>query len=227
MPPDDLNAVNRTAVVRLANSFDRKHKKYLDHYRKFDGVADRPFVLAMTNFEQPFSFLAAHRAIDALLLGYYVDEEEFIRDGEEGELLGSQVSSVIKANGSPLKLGLFQDASYKEISAVIYSSCASMGKVRALSSDPITPMMFQAFRWIPNSTLPHIIQLPKSRYEENLLDGLRVYHNPFADHPLDPHVLRNQHIAQTFMRDGSWETDQREGMLLTRRVSTSVETKSV
>jgi hypothetical protein len=59
-----------------------------------------------------------------------------VTQGREGRLEGEQLQRVFKNNGSPVELGLFSSPAYCDISAVIFSSCATFGKVRALSSDP-------------------------------------------------------------------------------------------
>ena len=164
---------------------------YLASYAQLDHVKDRSFVVAVTNFDQPFSFMTCQRPIEAVLLGYYVDEERYVATGgQEGRLEGEPLLQVFKDNDNPVELGMFTTPAYREISAVIFSSCATMGKVRAMSSDPNPNIVFTALRLNPNSDRPHIIKKPKRRYEENLLDGLRVYYNPFAAHPLDPSVFR-------------------------------------
>ena len=109
---------------------------------------------------------------------------------KEGKLSGEELLRVFKDNDSPISLGMFTTSAFEEISAVIFSGCANMGKLRALSSDPNPGIFFTALRLNPASDTPHLIQCPKSQYEEHLFDGLRVYHNPFAIHPLDPAVFR-------------------------------------
>ena len=97
-----------------------------------------------------------------------------------------------------------------------------MGKARALSSDPSTSIVFTALRLNPASDQPHIIRAQKQRYEENLLDGLRVYHNPYAIHPLDPALFRHPSVFQSFYENGDWVYEQREEQLLYRSVQTAI-----
>lgn len=78
--PRDLNEFNRSAVVRLLNSISEKSKKYLKSYQKLPHVQNKPFVIAVAPFDQPFFYLQTHRAIDATLFGYYVDEQEFLEN---------------------------------------------------------------------------------------------------------------------------------------------------
>jgi hypothetical protein len=91
-----------------------------------------------------------------------------------------------------------------------------MGKVRALSSDPSDGIFFFEFRANTHSDRPYIIQAPKRHYEENLLDGLRVYHNPFGTHPLDPSLFRHPSVFQVWHEGDEIKVEQRDGQLLNR-----------
>lgn len=220
--PTDLNEFNRRSILRLANSLTAKHRKYIESYAALDHVRDRPFVIAVTNFDQPFAFMAAQRPIEAVVLGHYVDEERYIQTGRpKGGLDGEDLQCVLKESGNPVELGLFRSPAYREISAVIFNGCATMGKVRALCADPSDLSAFTALRLNPHSDQPHVIRQLKSHYEENLVDGLRVYHNPFATHPLDPAIFRHPSVFQLYHDDqDDIHVEQREGLLLFRSVLT-------
>jgi hypothetical protein len=218
-PPRDLNQFNFQTILRLCNSLTEKHRKYCQSYTALDHVRDRPFVIAITNFDQPFSFMTAQRPIEAVLHASYVDEERYIVSGmTDGRLRSEELGHVLKNNGSQVQLGLFTTPAYKEISAVIYSNCATIGKVRALSSDPSPGIVFTALRYNPNSDQPHTIRELKQRYEEHLLDGLRVYHNPYATHPLDRALFRHPSVFQSYFESDDWVYEAREGQLLYRSV---------
>jgi hypothetical protein len=222
--PKDINEFNRKCILRLANSLTGKHRKYLESYAALEHVRDRPFVVAVTNFDQPFSFMAAQRPIEAVVLGHYVDEERYIQAGRpNGGLDGEDLERVFKDSGSPVELGLFKSPAYKEISAVIFNGCATMGKVRALCSDPSDGIEFAALRLNPKSDQPHLIKQPKRLYQESLVDGLRIYHNPFATHPLDPTIFRHPSVFQIYHDDkDEIHVEQREGLLLYRSMSTAL-----
>ncbi|MDH4229621.1 MAG: hypothetical protein OEW11_07755 [Nitrospirota bacterium] len=217
MPPRDLNAFNFESILRLSNSLSEKHKKYVQSYAHLDHVKGKSYVIAVTNFDRPFSFVACQRPIEAVLHSYYVDEERHIATrGREGRLEGEQLQHVSKDNGSPVELGLFCSPAYSDISAVIFSSCATWGKVRALSSDPNPNILFTALRYNPAGGQPHVVEEPKSRYVESLLDGLRIYHNPYAARPLDPALFRHPHVFQSYYQKGDWVYELREGQLMFR-----------
>jgi hypothetical protein len=60
---------SRTAEALLAPSgeeYDRCARRSVS----LEQVRDRPFVIAVTNFDQPYSFMSAQRAIEAVFLGY-------------------------------------------------------------------------------------------------------------------------------------------------------------
>ena len=100
-PPNDLNQFNFQSIIRLSNSLVSKHKKYVESYSQLNHVADHAFVVAITNFDQPYSFLSCQRPIEAVLHGYYVDEERWIATGEkEGELRGNELLKVFNSECS-------------------------------------------------------------------------------------------------------------------------------
>jgi hypothetical protein len=220
-PPADLNAFNMRTILRLSNTLSGKHRKYMESYATLEHVKHAAYVVAVTNFDQPFSFMSSMRPIEAVLHAYYVDEERYLASGgREGRLEGEQLRQAFKDNGSAVDLGLFTTPAYREISAVIFSGCATMGKVRALSADPNPNIYFTALRLNPASSQPHVIKEPKHRYQENLLDGLRIYHNPFAVRELDPALFRHRSVFQSYHRNNDWIYEQQEGQLLFRSVAT-------
>lgn len=221
-PEDSINEFNRKTILRLSNSLTAKHLRYLQSYALLEHVKGKAFVVAVTNFDQPLSFLACQRPIEAVLHGYYIDEERYLAAGGEGPLETEELLRVFKENGSPVELGLFRTPAYKEISAVIFNGCATIGKVRALSADPNPHIMFTALRSNPHSNRPHVIQQPKRSYKENLLDGLRIYHNPFATYPLDPDLFRHPSVFQLYFTQGEMWAEQHEGDLICRFVQTGV-----
>ncbi|MGB9067523.1 MAG: hypothetical protein WCC21_03040 [Candidatus Acidiferrales bacterium] len=220
--PKDLNEFNRQTILRIRNSIDTKNKKYSKTYASLKHVADRPFVLAITAFDSPFARLACQRAIEAVLYGYYVDEEKFLREG--GTLEKGRLTTVRKDNLSEVPLAIFGMEEFEWLSAVVFSSCASWGKVRALSADPNPAIFFEAARLNSSGVIPHVERTRKAQYSESLMDGLRVYHNPSATHPLDLKTFRHPDIFQSHFSEenGEWMHDQRDGLLLYRSVFTAI-----
>jgi hypothetical protein len=219
--PDDLNELNRQAIIRLSNALHGKYENYKTHYATLPHVARKPFVVALSPFDRPNFNMSCQRAIEALLYNYYVDEEKWIAAGvQEVPAPKGLLFSVKKETGTDIELGVFQNGAMPEVSAVIFSTCATWGKVRALSTDPNPNIFFTALLLNPTGPRPHCIRAKKSEYKETLLDGLRVYHNPDASHPLDPAIFRNPGVMQSYYSQDAedWEHEQRDGQLLFRSV---------
>lgn len=223
--PDDLNKFNEEAIVRLSNSFSSKLEKYRNSYSSLGHVKNKPFVLALAPFDRPFANLQAQRTIEALLFGYYVDEEAYMKEGDfSDQPKGQQIGSVLKRNGAPISVGLFNSGSAKEISAVVFNPTATWGKALALSQDPDSHSVFTAVSLNVSGSIPHKTTLPKASYSEHLIDGLRVYHNPHASYPLPTEIFRNRRVFQAYWdhKEGTWVYEQNDGQLLFRNVQTKI-----
>jgi hypothetical protein len=189
--PRDLNEFNRVAMVRLLNSISEKSKKYFKSYLNQPHVIGKPFVLALTPFDQPFFYLEMQRAIEAVLYDYYVDEQEYIDNPSKFASIRAQNLKVVRKSSSvELPLGVFNDPSHAHISAVLFNSSATWGKVRVVGDDPYPFIYFYAARSDPSTGDFFAFRGKKADYYETLFDGLRVYHNPHAAHPLDWRVFQ-------------------------------------
>ena len=199
----------------------------MESYSGLPHVKDRPFVLAVSAFDRPYAWLTCQRAIEAVLYGYYVDEKRFLREG--GALKGQRLESVIKDNGSPVPVGIFASEDFGWLSAVIFSSCATWGKVRALSSDPNPNIVFQTVRRNLSDVKSHVRKVRKSEYNESLLDGLRVYNNPEATHKLGKDIFRHKDVFQSYYSEEKqdWVYEDRTGLLQFRIVFTGIKAPKI
>jgi len=218
--PADLNEFNRQVILRIRNSIDAKHRKFTDSYSALDHVKGRPFILAVTAFDNPYAILACQRDVEAVLYGYYVDEERFLQEG--GQLRGQYLGIVKKDSGSPVPLAIFGNKDFEWLSAVMFSSCATWGKIRALSSDPNPKITFRTVKHNLTGVKAHASAARKAEYNESLLDGLRIYHNPSATHQLDKSIFRHKDVFQSYYseQDKDWVYEDRDGLLLFRTVQT-------
>jgi len=192
----EIKDVLYLATIRLANALHSKHKKYVDQYAKLEHVRGRPFVLWIAPFEQPFFYLQNTQALERVLFGY--DKPLIIRNakGKKPTVIGeSYYPQIDKDSGRTLDLGFFTDIRVKEISAVIFSNTATFCKLRALSEGNKPMAIFQAIRYNEYSSEPKLVCATKTNYSETLLDGLHVFMNPFADHPLSSDLFEKREIA--------------------------------
>lgn len=198
--PKEFAEFNRQAIIRFSNSLHAKYKKYVAHYSRLAHVSGRPFVVAIAPFDRPHFQLQAERAVEAVLYRYYVDEDAHRRKYPDGgvPLFAEELPHVLKDNGQPLPLGAFCDASMAGISAVIQSTAATWSKVRAMSDDP--NVMITAIYENRDQGGTFYYDGPNSRYSEDILDGLRIYHNPYATRPLAPSLFDRPEIFQATLK---------------------------
>lgn len=198
--PDDFNKFNSETTIRLCNSFSTKLKKLRTRYSTLSQCENKPFVLAIASFDRPFSHMAAMRPIISALYGLYHDEEQTIQTGS-ARMISYNVDGVLKHENASIDLGYFCSAECSDVSAVIFSSLATWGKVRAIADSPEDRSVYTTYHPNLGSLLPIVKHSPKSEYSEHLLDGLCVLHNPFAAAPLNPETLAHERVAQAFVRD--------------------------
>src|ERR1700684_3908537 len=109
--------------------------------------------MPLRQFDQPFFYFQVQRAIEAVLYGFYVDEQEHIDDPSKGVAIAAKtLKTVRKSETVELPLGIFNDNSHAHISAVPLSSSATWGKVKALNHDPYPFIFFSAARFDPRDS---------------------------------------------------------------------------
>ena len=220
--PDDLDEFNRQSILRLCNSISAKVKKYRESYSSLSHVEEKPYVIALASFDRPFSHLSSSRGIMAALYGLYYDEQTTIEE-ELDEVLKLPLDAVVKNEKTNIPVGYFADEQYSEVSALIYSSLATWGKIRAVADNPEAKSIYTTYHPNEGSLVPEIRQTLKKNYQEHLLDGLYVFHNPFAKHPLDTETFNHARVAQMFVKsDGELEVIAPDDFLLMRHLNSTV-----
>lgn len=214
--PENFNKFNADSVVRICNSFSSKESKYRDSYSNYEHVQKKPYVIAIASYDRPLSHMAANRPIIAALYGLYYDEDITI-ERQLPDVFQYGVHAAAKNENTDIPVGLFLDDTYKHVSAVIYSSLATWGKVRAMADNPEALSVYVTLHPNEEDIMPTIKRAEKKNYSENLLDGLYILHNPFAEFPLDKSIFDHPRVAQIFMnREGDLEMDAPIDFLLMR-----------
>ncbi len=213
----NLNKINREAMIRLANAIYSKHKKYKKSYSLLPHVKSQPFVLAVAPFEQPFFNHQYNRPIMAVLYDQYIDEAEYTANpaAYPNGPRSKQLGLVTKDNGADIQLGLFNDDHMREISAVIFSCTATMGKVHALAPEDEFFKTFSTQWGSEPDGRPIIRSGRSSEIGEVLTDGIQVYHNPYALHPLDLNLFRCKGVVQIFF-------DETKGQMVEEEINCSL-----
>lgn len=195
----NIDKLNKEAMIRLSNSIHSKHFKYKANYEIMPHVKRRPFIVAVGPFEQPFFNHQYNRAIRAVLYNQYIDEPAFTANPEKypNGPPCVKLDFVSKDNGSEIELGVFNDDRMREISAVIFSSTATWGKVNALAPESPNHHTIINSCWY-SEPFGYPIQKNGTPTEigETITDGLQVYHNPYALYPLSPDIFRRKGVVQ-------------------------------
>lgn len=204
----DISMINREAIIRLSNAFSSKLKKYKDSYQKAKHVIGKPFIIAIAPFEQPYFNLQCDRPIRALLYDYYIDEEAYLKAPENFPLgpLGISLGSIEKDSGAEIDLGFFNSDITEDVSAVIFSSLATWGKLDALSTNSPKIALFNYLRHDKSGVPKKYGGVKREDYDEVLLDGFQVYHNPFAKRPAPPSLFKQKGVVQHYYDSskGEW-----------------------
>ncbi|ASP38452.1 hypothetical protein CHH28_07095 [Bacterioplanes sanyensis] len=222
-PPTRFREMNMESIIRLSNSIISKYRKYKDKYSKLEHVKGNPFVIAVAPFEQPHFNVQCETPIMALLYDFYVDEDAYndnphlYPNGPPDVKLGF----VEKDNGSEVELGLFEDDSLSEVSAIVLSTTATWGKVESMTTS--SDSRFVSTVWWSEEKQGPICKISAS---ESIRDGLFVFHNPYAKRPLDPKMFDHSGITQVFVDPATKKiSKKRNGLFLMHRQSLNIEAK--
>jgi hypothetical protein len=188
----------RLSTIRLLQAITDKHKKFIKTYSKLAYVQNKPFVICVSPFDQPFFFLQDAIALVQVL--YAFEQPLLIPGYQEGEMLivdESRRYRVQKRPGVEIPLGLFTNPNMADISAIFFNNRATLCKVRALAETGKYPVIFYGSRAIESETETGVQRFVAERpnYQETLLDGFHVLLNPFAKHPLDLEIFKDREIA--------------------------------
>lgn len=186
------------ATIRIANAIVSKYRKYQAGYSKLAHVGGKPFVVAIAAFEQPHGRFQNNHAINRVLYG--IDGPiQFVKNDQPMPIVRviQQMKTIRKTSGAEVPLGCFTDSRMAEISAVLFSTTATWGKVRAMSKDPNPYVIFKTLRYNNHGPEPLSEVKVKGEYYETLLDGLHIFHNPYAACPLPWSLFQRFGVTQS------------------------------
>ncbi|WP_197485462.1 hypothetical protein [Delftia sp. GW456-R20] len=119
------------STIKLAGKIKDKKDLFIGEnqkkhpYSSLKHVTGRPFVIAIAPFDSDNSSMQNNEIINRVLFGIDAPNRESLFTGRQ-----PAISAVTKENGANVKLGIFTNNSYKEISAVIFSTTGTFGKVQ-------------------------------------------------------------------------------------------------
>ncbi len=200
---NDIDPITNESITRLFNSIDSKSKKYFDKYHEDELVKSNPFIIALADYGQVNYGQTYIYSMLALLYSAFYDPDEksdlkiLCSDNFNREYKFKELH--FKENGKALNIGLFQRPEYSHIAAIMYSSTLSLGKLTSLTSEHEMRRFILLDRDIPSLDLEEstlqLIRYSGSNPDEVLNDGLFVFHNPYADKPLEDEFLQGRGVT--------------------------------
>lgn len=132
-------------TIRLSNAFASKYKKYKEKYCKKEWVKNNPFIIAMEPFDQPHFMLTGSESIRLLLYGWEI---------EHNSSLDFKIEKIQKNIEATLDMGVFLNPQYSDISGILFSNTATIGKVDAMGDN--LDLTFGQIRYNLNYDRPQI-----------------------------------------------------------------------
>lgn len=198
----DKLLLNEMPLMFGSALFDKLKKRYWEK----DHVKRMPFAIAIADFHDTMSMTWSFNALLDYLYGYKYDYT-FDEDGNL-KVNPIKIGNYIKANGTEIPAGFFFHPECENISAVIFSSCATlskfnrMGKQAGLGSDNNKLIrMGSYYDHTPNAdkAKPIVYEVDENS-NETWSEGVVVFHNPNALIPLNPELFDDK-VAHCFFRN--------------------------
>ncbi|WP_256671898.1 glycosaminoglycan attachment site [Pseudomonas sp. 18058] len=190
LPPTDFTDFNIESTLRICNSFDTKVKKHRNSYSKLAHVQNKPSS-ALHHSTDLTHILQLGCPIMAALYGLYHDESATRPD--DVYVQPYNVTAAPKNANTNIDVGLLCDDTYTDVSAVVYSSLDTWGKLRALAENPDVLSVYTTLH--PRRLIPVVRTSLKQDYSEHLMDGLYVLHNPVARNPIPSVLLSHPRVC--------------------------------
>lgn len=185
------------AIVRNSSAILSKSKKYLSNYSNCGWIkSETPFIIALSSYGQIDYGREYYYPLLALLYGLYFNPSKKDFD---------VVTEIIKPNTtSPIPVGIFNDKSLEHISAIIFSCTTTLGKLTSLSiSQSLSTLQLNTVINIRQDYEAPIykIQMISPDNQEELSDGLFIFHNPFAKNKISKDAFGTTNIFQVTFDD--------------------------
>lgn len=194
-PKDQRERVLGQAAVRFAKTLKSKLDR---RYAQLPHVKGKPFALAIADFHAPGSMTWSREALICYLYGAY--PHETVVDGSKVAIV-EPIDVLLGKEGIPS--GLFLSPAARDLSAVIFSNAVTLAKLSRV------PMSYDApggdYRYIrvgqfaddtPGALrgIPFCMDVNTDEYRalwapyryEPWTAEIEIFHNPDADHPIDP-----------------------------------------
>ncbi|WP_339099600.1 hypothetical protein IGL98_001379 [Enterococcus sp. DIV0840] len=184
------------AVVRYSSAIKTKLEKYKNDYTNLKWVKnENPYVIALSSYSQVNYGREYIFGIIALLYGLYYSkiQKKFIKR-----------DYVEKKEGVKIPIGIFELEEYSDVSAIIFTSNLTIGKLTALIKSQVnykSQEVFNLYQDFTDDDMTFKINMASIDSAEVLTDGVWVLHNPLAKNKLNLKEFYEVGITNFFEKD--------------------------
>lgn len=204
--PDEIFRLNATKVpIKFGSALWSKLTREKPYW-EMKHVQGNPLIFAIADFHEKQSMTWTSTALINYLYGV---RHDYSKD-EAGTLVISPMKIEIhEYEGKQIPSGFFIQPNSEHISAVLFSASGTLSKFNRMGRLAGFGLPDQRlFRWglkhkhDANSALPEPFwfEVKQGEVAETWAEGLSMFHNPNAKHPVDRHLF--PHIAHHFFDDG-------------------------
>lgn len=190
----DFFKVLDEAIIRQSNSIMKKKDIFINNYSKCDWIGEKPYVIALSSYDQINYGREFIYPMLALLYGMY-----YIPEKDDFEIK----SSIKKPNGAEIAIGIFNNPEYADISAIIFSSTITIGKLTSLSISKgirsTINKVYGLYKDYSDSEKPYKLNIVSPESPEELSDGVFIFHNPNAKFKLPLSYFEDTNITQYYI----------------------------
>lgn len=194
--------------IRFAGVLTSKLAK---RYWEKEHVKGKPLLFAVADFSSPGSMGRTRSAFERYVFGY---EHEWEYDQQGTLVITPKKIGNLLWGTKVVPAGFFNLPESENVSAVLFSNSGTiakfnrMGKLAGFGSKRVDIVRVgMRVNHDPNAAAPIAFQInvEDPDFSESWSEGIDIWHNPHAKHPLDPDLLPG--VAHHFLRDdGSVES---------------------
>lgn len=187
----DFDAFLNEAIVRAANSIKKKHDKMKKYLSTSWVREDKPFIIALSSYDQVNYGREYIYSMMAVLYGLYFNAEK------ESYVEKEFVQKENSVRQEPL--GLFFKEEFSDVSAIIFTCTLTLGKLTSLSISRGNPSLNVVYNIRKNCEKGnYMLQLVSPDLPEDFADGVFIFHNPNAKNKLSETVFNAVAVTQFF-----------------------------
>lgn len=183
-------------IVRNSNALNNKMNSFKKNYSRCNWIDEKdPFIIAIGAYDQTNYGREFYFSMLALLYGYYATKYEV------GANMTFKESILKPGTNSEIQLNLFSNEEYSDISAIIFSCTATIGKLSALSisryghGNSVISIRHDSEY---NNYPIHDVSINNP---EEIGDGLFIFHNPNAKVSIEKSLFNKIGIVQIYIED--------------------------